>query len=122
MITVRDHPFFVREGNDIICNIPVSFVKAILGGKIEVPTLTGKMSVTIQPGTQPGSMLRIKGKGIADIKGYGLGDQIIKINVEIPKKLTPGQKELLEEYAKTSGEDVGPGSSGFFDKVKNMFE
>ena len=122
VITVRDHPFFVREGNDIICNIPVSFVKAILGGKIEVPTLTGNISLNIPPGAQPGSMLRMKGKGIADIKGYGIGDQIVKLNVEIPKKLTPKQKELLEEYAKASGEEVGPGSSGFFDKVKNMFE
>lgn len=122
VIAVRDHPFFVREGNDVLCDVPVSFVKAALGGKIEVPTLTGKMSLNVPPGTQPGKMLRIKGKGIADVRGYGIGDEVVKIRVEIPKKLTPKQKELLEEYAKTSGEEVDAGSGGFFDKVKTMFE
>ncbi len=122
VIAVRDHPHFVREGNDIICNVPISFVKAILGGKIEVPTLTGSISMNIPPGTQPGSMLRIKGKGIADIRGHGIGDEIVKISVEIPKKLSAKQRELLEEYAKAIGEEVGKGESTFFEKVKNMFE
>ncbi len=122
VITVRDHPFFVREGNDVFCEVPVSFVKAALGGKIEVPTLTGKMSLSVPPGTQPGKMLRIKGKGIADVRGYGIGDEVVKIMVEIPKKLSPKQKELLEEYARDSGEEVDAGNSGFFDKVKNIFE
>ena len=122
VITVRDHPFFVREGNDVLCDVPVSFVKAALGGKIEVPTLTGKMSLNVPPGTQPGKMLRIKGKGIADVRGYGIGDEVVKIMVEIPKKLTPKQKELLEEDARTFGEEVDAGSGGFFDKVKTMFE
>lgn len=122
VITVREHPFFTREGNDIICNVPISFVKAALGGKIEVQTLTGSVTLNIPPGTQSGNMLRIKGKGIADIRGYGIGDQIVKITVEIPKKLTPKQKELLEEYAKASGEEVGTGGSTLFEKVKNVFE
>ena len=122
VITVRDHPFFVREGNDVLCEVPVSFVKAALGGKIEVPTLTGKMSLSVPPGTQPGKMLRIKGKGIADVRGYGIGDEVVKIMVEVPKKITPKQRELLEEYARTSGEEVDDGNSGFFDKVKNIFE
>ena len=97
-------------------------MKADLGGKIEVPTLTGKMSLSVPPGTQPGKMLRIKGKGIADVRGYGIGDEVVKIMVEVPKKMTPKQRELLEEYARTSGEEVDDGNSGFFDKVKNIFE
>ncbi len=122
VITVREHPFFSRDGNDIICEVPISVVKAILGGKIEVPTLTGPVTLTIPPGTQPGSVLRVKGKGIKDLRGYGVGDQLVKIKVEIPKKLSPKQKELLEEYARVSGEDVSHGSGGFFEKVKHIFE
>ena len=122
VITVREHPIFTREENDIICTIPISFVQAAIGGKIEVPTLRGSVTINVPPGTQPGSMLRIKGKGIADLRGYGTGDQIVKIEVHIPKKLTPNQKELLEEYGRISGEEAGIGSSGFFKKVKDMFE
>jgi molecular chaperone DnaJ len=122
VITVREHPIFTREGNDIICSIPISFVQAAIGGKIEVPTLRGSVTINVPPGTQPGSMLRIKGKGIADLRGYGTGDQIVKIEVHIPKKLTPNQKELLEEYARISGEEAGTGNSGFFKKVKDIFE
>ena len=79
------------------------------------------MSLNIPPGTQPGSMLRIKGKGIPDLRGYGTGDQIVQIDVQIPKKLTPKQKELLEEYAKISGEDINAGTGSFFQKVKDIF-
>ena len=121
VITVREHPFFVREGNDVICTIPLSFVQAALGSRMEVPTLRGNVSLNIPPGTQPGSMLRIKGKGIPDLRGYGTGDQIVQIDVQIPKKLTPKQKELLEEYAKISGEDINAGSGSFFQKVKDIF-
>ena len=67
-------------------------------------------------------MLRIKGKGIANLRGYGIGDQIVNITIEVPRKITPKQKEILEEYAKTWGEEVDPGGSGFFGKVKNIFE
>ena len=121
VITVKEHPFFVREGNDVLCSVPVSFVQAALGSKIEVPTLKGDVSLNIPPGTQPGSALRIKGKGIPDLRGYGTGDQIVTIDVQIPKKLTPGQKELLEEYARISGEEINTGSGSFFQKVKDIF-
>ena len=95
VLAVRDHQYFIREGNDIICKTSVSFVQAILGAKIEVPTLTGTTTLDIKPGTQPGSTLRMKGKGIADIRGYGIGDQIVRIDVDIPKKLSDRQRELL---------------------------
>ena len=121
VITVKEHPFFVREGNDVLCSVPVSFVQAALGSKIEVPTLKGDVSLNIPPGTQPGSALRIKGKGIPDLRGYGTGDQIVEVDVQIPKKLTPRQKELLEEYAKISGEEIDTGSGSFFQKVKDIF-
>lgn len=121
VISVREHPHFVREGNDIICNASVSFVQATLGASIEVPTLTGNTTLNIKPGTQPGSTLRIKGKGIADVRGYGIGDQIVRVDVDIPKKLSDRQRELLEEYAKVTGEEAGSNSGGFFKKVKDMF-
>lgn len=121
VITVRDHQYFVREGNDIIYKTSVSFIQAILGANIEVPTLAGSTNLNIKHGTQPGSILRMKGKGIADIRGYGIGDQIVKIDVEIPKKLSERQKELLEEYANISGEETGSNPGGFFKKVKDMF-
>ena len=111
----------MREGNDVLCSVPVSFVQAALGSKIEVPTLKGDVSLNIPPGTQPGNALRIKGKGIPDLRGYGTGDQIVTIDVQIPKKLTPGQKELLEEYARISGEEINTGSGSFFQKVKDIF-
>ncbi|MFQ5801197.1 MAG: molecular chaperone DnaJ, partial [Candidatus Hydrothermarchaeales archaeon] len=104
VITVRDHPSFVREGNNIICEVTLSFVQASLGGKVNVPTLTGNVTLNIPQGTQPDSMLRIKGKGIHSLRGYGVGDQIVKIKVEIPKKLSVRQKELLEEYSQEHGE------------------
>lgn len=121
VISVREHPHFVREGNDIICKASISFVQATLGANIEVPTLTGNTTLNIKPGTQPGSTLRIKGKGIADVRGCGIGDQIVRVDVDIPKKLSDRQRELLEEYAKVSGEETGSNSGGFFKKVKDMF-
>ncbi len=121
-ITVREHPIFTRDGNDLFCEIPVSFLTAILGGEVEIPTLTGEAPLKIPSGTQPGQIFRLKGKGIANLKGYGIGDQVVEVRVEIPKKLTPRQKELLDELAKVSGEEGNAASTGFFKKVKDIFE
>lgn len=121
VINVKEHPLFVREGNDVLCSVSVSFVQAALGSKIEVPTLKGEVSLNIPPGTQPGSALRIKGKGIPDLRGYGTGDQIVTVDVQIPTKLTPRQKEILEEYARISGDEINAGSGSFFQKVKDIF-
>ena len=99
---VEDHDIFTRSGDDIICRVPISFVQATLGGTIEVPALQGKEKLKIPRGTQNGKTFRLKGKGIAHIRGYGRGDQIIEIFVQIPTELSKKQEELLIEFDKIS--------------------
>jgi len=121
VVRVREHALFRREDSDVICDIPLSFPQAALRADIEVPTLEGKHKMRFPPGTQSGALFRLKGKGIADLRGYGRGDHVVRVVVETPRKLTKRQKELLEEFAKTSGQEVHPMSRGFFEKVKEMF-
>ncbi len=122
VIHVRDHPIFVRQGNDVIVEVPVSFPQAALGAELEVPTLDGKVKVKVAAGTQSGKILRLKGKGVPDLHGYGRGDQLVKVVVETPRRLTARQRELLEEFAQISGEELHhPMAKGFVDKIKEMF-
>ncbi len=121
VIQVKEHPLFTREGTTIICEIPLSFPQATLGADIEVPTLEGKVSRKVPAGTQSGAVFRLRGKGLADPAGYGRGDQLVRIVVETPRRLTPRQRELLQEFAEISGDGVSPASKGFFDKMKEMF-
>lgn len=97
-VSIRPHPVFKREGQDIYLEKKISFVKAALGGEIEVPTLDGKVTLKIPPGTQPNTVFRLKGKGLPHFKGYGVGDEYVKINIEIPTRLTEKQKRLLREF------------------------
>jgi molecular chaperone DnaJ len=120
VLHVREHPLFVREGTDIVCEVPVSFAQAALGADIEVPTLEGPSRVKVPAGTQSGQIFRLKGRGIADLNGYGRGDEIVRVMVETPRKLSPRQRELLEEFARISGEEVHPLSKSFLEKVKSM--
>jgi molecular chaperone DnaJ len=121
-ITVRPHPIFHRKGLDIACDVPVNLVTAVLGGKVEVPTLKGETVIKVPPGTQHDKVLRIKGLGIPSLKGGSTGDQVYTIKVQIPTKLTARQKELLMEYAKESGMSMEANGDGFFDKMKTFFE
>jgi molecular chaperone DnaJ len=122
VVHVKDHALFVRQDNDVVIEVPVSFPQAALGGEIEVPTLEGKIKLKVPAGTQSGKVLRLKGKGFIDLHGYGRGDQLVRIVVETPRRLTARQRELLEEFAKLSGEDVNhPMAKGFVDKLKEMF-
>lgn len=121
MISVRDHPLFIRDGNDIVCDIPITFPEAALGAEIEVPTLEGKVKMKVPTGTQSGSVFRLRGKGSHDVRGYGRGDQLVRITVEVPSKLTARQRELLEEFARDMRKEVHPLSKGFLDKVKEIF-
>lgn len=120
-LTVEDHPLFTREGQDIICEVPVSFAQAALGTEIEAPTLSGSTKLKIPAGTQPGQVFRLKGKGFPYLRGSGAGDQLCKIVVEVPTKLTSQQKELLQEFDRLSGDNATPITKGFFDKVKEVF-
>jgi molecular chaperone DnaJ len=121
VIKVNPHPIFVREGQDIVCDVPISFVQAALGAEIDVPTLEGRVKVKISSGTQTGKVLRIKGKGVKDPRGGFQGDQLVRVTIETPTHLTARQKELLKEFATLSGEEVHPLSKGFFDKVREIF-
>jgi molecular chaperone DnaJ len=121
VIQVKPHPIFKRDGNDVICEIPITFVQATLGDELIVPTLDGKIKYKIPEGTQSATVFRIKGKGIPRIRGYGRGDLYIQVIVEIPKKLNEKQKEMLRKFADIMGEDTHEQRKGFFDKVKNVF-
>jgi molecular chaperone DnaJ len=119
------HEHFVRNGDDIIYNALISYPDAVLGGDIEVPTLTGMARLKIEAGTMPGKMLRMKEKGISHLNGYGKGDQLIRVQIWVPGKVNGREKELLKELAKC--EHVNPTqeekdrNKSFFDKVKNAF-
>lgn len=121
VITVKEHPVFTRDRDDIYCEIPIGLAQASLGTMIDVPTLVGKTELKIPAGTQSGAAFRLKGKGVASIRGYGIGDQIVKINVQIPDKLNAKQRELLEEYARISNEEI-ISDKGFLKKVKEAMK
>lgn len=121
VIQVEPHPLFVRDGLDIVCEVPISFAQAALGTEIDAPTLEGKVKMKIPPGTQSGKIFRLRGKGVRDIHGHHQGDQLVRVVVETPTHLTARQKELLREFAALGGEEVNPLSKGFFDKVKQIF-
>ncbi len=112
VIHIRKHAVFERHGNDILNVVNISFAVACLGGEIEVPTISGKIAkMKIPPGTDNGHVFRLKGNGIPYLGSYGKGDQLVKINIYVPKRLTPKQKELLAEFSRLDGESMGTPSS-----------
>lgn len=115
-VSVKPHEYFERQGNDIHIAVPISFTQAVFGDYIEIPTLKGKAKIKIPSGTQPGTIIKMRGKGIPYTDGYGSGDQNVHVNVEVPRKLSKKQEELLKEYADESGEDAQPHKS-FFKKI-----
>ncbi len=119
VVRVKPHPLFHRQGDDVVCEIPVTFVQSALGCELDVPTLEGKAKCTVPEGTQTGAIFRLKGKGIQHLKSNGRGDQYIKVNIEVPKKLNEKQKTILREFAEISGDEVHEQRRGFFDKMKN---
>ncbi len=121
VISTKEHAIFSRQGKDVICEVPVSFTQLALGSELEVPTLEEKAKLKVPGGTQSGTVFRLRDKGIPDLQGYGRGDQLVRVHIEVPKKLTARQRELLEEYAKNGGEEVSPVNKGFLDRVREMF-
>tara|TARA_R110000868_G_C10929604_1_gene766262 strand:- start:82 stop:1218 length:1137 start_codon:yes stop_codon:yes gene_type:complete len=120
-IRVQEHELFERDGFDVHCTIPVSFSQAALGAEIEVPTLEGKVMVTIPEGAQSGRRMRLKAKGIQKLGGYGIGDQILTLHVETPTKLSVEQRDLFKRLSELDGES-NPMGRGFFDKVRDLFQ
>jgi molecular chaperone DnaJ len=117
ILNVQEHSFFKRDGNDIYCDVPLSFPQAALGSEIEVPTLEGVSKLKIPSGTPSGRIFYLKGKGIYKLNGRGRGDQIVRIYIDVPKKLTPRQREILEEFAKINGDEV---PKTFKEKLKDI--
>ncbi|HJO92379.1 MAG TPA: molecular chaperone DnaJ [Victivallales bacterium] len=123
VIHVRSHEVFHRDGSDVMCEVPIEFTTAALGGIIEVPTISGKAKLKIPEGTQSGTVLRMRGKGIPSLRGGRRGDQHIKIFVEVPQKLTKSQKEKLNEFAELDDPNKNhPMMSVFLDKAKRFFK
>lgn len=121
VLTVKEHPIFARHGADVVCEIPVSFIQAALGDEIEVPTLEGNARVKIPAGTQHGTVLTLKGRGGPRGRLSARGDQKIVVAVEIPRRLTARQAELLREFQSLEEEGSQPGVAGFWEKVKKLF-
>ena len=125
VIRVKEHKTFERNGLDLHCELPISFTTAALGGEVEVPTLVGKVKLTIPKETQTGRRMRVKGKGIKSLRSSAVGDLYCHVSVETPIDLTDRQKELLEEFEKIStglGRSQTPRQKSFFDKVRDIFD
>ncbi len=121
VITVKEHPLFARHGDDLYCEVPVTFVQAALGTELEIPTFFGMTTLKIPSGTQPGTEYRIRGKGVPRLRGHDQGDLVVRVVVEVPKRLTAKQRELLETYAALEDGNGSPLVESFFDKVKSLF-
>ncbi|MCI6719345.1 MAG: molecular chaperone DnaJ [Butyricicoccus sp.] len=121
-ISIRPHPIFTREGQDVVCEIPISFAQAALGDTLQVPTIDGKVSYDIPEGTQTGTVFRLKGKGIQNVNGRGRGDQYVRVNIEVPRNLTHRQKELLREFENSTTDENQTQRKGFWDKVRDAFK
>ena len=122
-IEVADHPLFQRDGSDLFCRVPVSMVTAALGGEIEVPTIEGGRSrVKVPEGSQSGRQMRLKSKGMPALRGPGVGDMYIELQVETPVKLTSEQKRILRDFEQSCAKSNNPHASGFFEKVKSFWD
>ncbi len=124
LIEEEKHPDLIRDGNDLIYNLYISFPDAALGAPVEIPTVEGKVKIKIEPGTQPGKVLRLRGKGLPDVNGYGRGDLLVSINVWVPKNLSKDEKATVEKLSKSENFTPAPdsGDKNFFERMKNFFE
>jgi len=122
VISIASHPLFIRDENNIIAGLDISFTQAILGSRFEIDTIDGREEIVIEPGTQPNTRLVLKSRGMVELNGYRRGDHIININVKIPTRLTREEIEILKKLAENKGEIVGDGSRSFFTNLKDAFK
>jgi molecular chaperone DnaJ len=124
IIEEEPHGDLIRDGNDLLFNLYVSFSQAALGGQVEIPTLDGKVKIKVESGTQPGKILRLRGKGLPEVNSYNRGDLLVSINVWIPKSLSKEEKKTLEKLEESENfrPNPGTGDRNFFDRMKNYFE
>jgi molecular chaperone DnaJ len=121
-VSVAPHPLFERSGFDVICETPITFVEAALGAESEIPTLDGKVKLTIPEGTQTGAVFRLKGKGIPMLRRSGRGDQYVRVAIETPVKLSQAQKDLLRAFEKLDKGQNHKNKKNFFDKVRDIWK
>ncbi|MGA3182480.1 MAG: DnaJ C-terminal domain-containing protein, partial [Verrucomicrobiota bacterium] len=121
VLHVKPHEIFRRDGDDLLCEIPISFAQAALGADVEVPTLDGPAPVKVPPGTQSGAVFRLKGRGVRNVQGHGSGDLLARVQVEVPTRLNSAQKAKLEEFARLCDESVHPLGKSFLDSARRIF-
>jgi molecular chaperone DnaJ len=121
VLHVKPHDIFQREGDDLICEVPVNFADAALGAEIEVPTLSGQAQIKIPSGTQNATLFRLRGKGVRNVQGHGVGDLHVRVQIEVPTHLNAAQKQKLHEFAALCDSDVHPIGKGFLDRAKSFF-
>ena len=120
-VTVRPHKLFQRDGDHLLLRLPVTYSQAALGAKIEVPTLTGRAELDVPAGTQSGELFRLRSRGMPNPRGGAMGDLVVQTYIEVPKKLTPRQEELLRELADVENSHVSPQRKSFLDKLTSYF-
>jgi len=120
-VHVEPDEFFQRQGDDILCEVPVTFAQAALGAEVEIPTTEGTRSLRVPAGTQSGHVFRLRRLGFKSLRGFGRGDQYVRVVIEVPKKLTPRQAELLREFAEIEGKNVSPRRRSFLERLKSYF-
>ena len=120
-VRVRPDRRFVREGDDIFSTVDLTMTQAALGVRVRIPTLEGETELEFEPGTQPGEVVVLRGRGMPVLQGFGRGDQRVLVNVALPRKLTDEQRELLAEFERIAGDDTYRPDEGFFDKLKSAF-
>jgi molecular chaperone DnaJ len=121
-VQVQSHVLFQRDGDNVYCQVPITFTEAALSSEVTIPTLKGKSTMTIPAGTQSGQVFRLRGQGFPNVHGQGVGDQMVEIAIEVPKKLSDKQEELLRAFAETEHKEVGPKRQSWFDKLKDFFK
>jgi molecular chaperone DnaJ len=121
-VRIKEHAYFERMGEHVICELPLPFTQAALGCEVEVPTLDGVEKLIVPPGTQTGDLLKIKGRGLPVLHGLTRGDQLVRIYVEVPRKLTARQEQMLREFASSEKVQVTPRKRGLLSRMKNLFE
>jgi molecular chaperone DnaJ len=112
---------FVREGDDIFSTVDLTMTQAALGSSVKIPTLDGETELRFDPGTQPGEVVVLRGRGMPVLQGFGRGDHRVLVNVAVPRQLTEEQRELLEQFERSADEDTYRPDEGFFDKLKSAF-
>jgi molecular chaperone DnaJ len=121
VIRVRPHPLFERDGDELICRLPISYSQAALGAEVEVPTLRGRRKLSIPAGTQYGAVFRLGGEGLPNLRSGRRGDQVVQVFIEVPHRLSREQEDLLRKLAATEDRSVTPESRGFFERVRDYF-